>query len=198
MIRPQDFLTHHERRVLFYLAAVLFLGLLVHNLGIAAQEEEFDESKLDTLLVEKQLVDIRTADRNELESLPRIGPKLAERIICYREQTQFVNTIDLIKVKGIGQKTFDRLSPFLVRFGTSQSLVAADSIELGSDDLIDINKADHAQLMSLNGIGKVKAQRIIDKRSELGKFRSVDELLSVKGIGEKTLAKIKPYIKCER
>ena len=47
------------------------------------------------------------------------------------------------------------------------------------------------------GIGPVKAQRIIDRRSEIGKFNNVNELIEVKGIGEKTLAKILPYIKCE-
>lgn len=57
--------------------------------------------------------------------------------------------------------------------------------------LININTATSEQLKTLNGIGDVKAQAIIDYRTEHGGFSSVDELINVKGIGEKTLEKIR-------
>ena len=53
---------------------------------------------------------------------------------------------------------------------------------------IDINSANVKELSSLNSIGKVKAQAIIDYREE-NCFRSVKELVKVKGIGKKTLEK---------
>lgn len=62
--------------------------------------------------------------------------------------------------------------------------------------LININKADVDMLMMLDGIGEVMAQRIIDYRTEHGAFESVEDLLEVKGIGEKTLEKMKPMIVC--
>jgi competence protein ComEA len=55
---------------------------------------------------------------------------------------------------------------------------------------VNINTADSTSLQSLTGIGPSMAQRIIDYRSQNGKFSSVDELTNVSGIGEKTLAKI--------
>lgn len=61
--------------------------------------------------------------------------------------------------------------------------------------LININTASSAELQRLNGIGEVKAQAIIDYREQNGAFSSVDELINVKGIGEKTLEKIRDMIK---
>ena len=53
--------------------------------------------------------------------------------------------------------------------------------------LVNLNSADATELDSLPGIGPAIAARIIAWRDENGPFRSVDELLAVSGIGEKTL-----------
>jgi len=59
---------------------------------------------------------------------------------------------------------------------------------------ININTADQATLQLLPGIGKTYASRIVDYRLENKGFSSVNELLKIKGIGEKRLAKIRPLI----
>lgn len=60
--------------------------------------------------------------------------------------------------------------------------------------MIDLNSATKEQLMSLPGIGDAMAERIMLRRQELGRFRRIDELRKVKGIGEKKFEKLKPYI----
>ena len=56
---------------------------------------------------------------------------------------------------------------------------------------VNINKANSAQLQSLNGIGPTKAHEILKYRKAHGGFKSVNELVNVKGIGPKTLLKLK-------
>ena len=59
---------------------------------------------------------------------------------------------------------------------------------------VDINTADTEQLQTLQGIGPALAQRIIDDRRENGPYRTVEDLLRVSGIGEKTLEGIRDHI----
>jgi competence protein ComEA len=67
--------------------------------------------------------------------------------------------------------------------------------EAGAGALIDINAADRAALESLPGIGPATAQAILDERSRRGVFRSVDELLEVRGIGPAKLAAIRDRVR---
>jgi competence protein ComEA len=61
-------------------------------------------------------------------------------------------------------------------------------------DMVNINTATLDQLETLPGIGEVLAQRIVDYREENGPFGSVGDLLEVSGIGDATLADLKPHI----
>ncbi len=55
--------------------------------------------------------------------------------------------------------------------------------------IININQADEADFVSLQGIGSKKAQAIIQYRQTHGNFSNIDELTNVKGIGKKTVEK---------
>lgn len=59
-------------------------------------------------------VNLNTATVTELMQLPRIGQKTAERIVAFRkEHGGFQRPEELMNVKGIGEKSFARLKPFL-------------------------------------------------------------------------------------
>lgn len=59
---------------------------------------------------------------------------------------------------------------------------------------IDLNAATLDQLQALPGIGPKMAQAILDYRAANGRFRSIDDLDNVKGIGEKKLEKLRPLV----
>lgn len=59
---------------------------------------------------------------------------------------------------------------------------------------ININTATKEDLMTISGIGEVYATRIIEYRELIGHFTCLEELLEIKGIGEKRLAKWKPFL----
>lgn len=60
---------------------------------------------------------------------------------------------------------------------------------------ININNATQKELETLPGIGETTAKKIIQYRKEKGKFKSVDEIKEIKGIGENKFNKIKNFIK---
>jgi competence protein ComEA len=62
------------------------------------------------------------------------------------------------------------------------------------DEIININTASIDELTKINGIGEVRAKRIMEYREKNGGFKSVEEIKNIEGIGEKTFEKLKDFI----
>ena len=59
---------------------------------------------------------------------------------------------------------------------------------------IDINTATESQLMTVNGIGESLAKRIVEFRDQNGPYERIEDLLKVRGIGEKSLEKLRAHL----
>lgn len=59
---------------------------------------------------------------------------------------------------------------------------------------VDVNTASVEQLTALPGVGPTLAARIVEHRQKEGAFKSIQELMNVKGIGERSFQKLQPYL----
>jgi competence protein ComEA len=164
------------------------------------------------------LVDPNTAGRADLEQVPGIGPTLAKEIVDEREKKgPFRSVEELRRVKGMGPVTLDKVRAFLhvepVAAPPATNLEplilerkaapatppransSAKKIQPG-DPPINVNTASAEELTRLPAIGPVTAQNIVAARSAKP-FRTLADLDAVKGIGPKTLEKIRPFVVVE-
>jgi competence protein ComEA len=165
-------------------------------------------------------VDLNHADRSELLQLPGVGENLARRILDYRrEHNGFGSVEELRKVRGVGPVTLERLrplvcvtdrhewdeesnaptltvstpaSPHRTREASPSSPATTDKAAKLAAPL-DISRASAEELKQLPGIGPMLAQRIVEARDKKP-FQAVDDLRRVRGIGAKTLEKLRPFV----
>ena len=94
-LRRRFFMVTDLRRIQVVQLMVVCLAL-VFSVGSAMAEKK---------------VNINTATVEELQTLPKIGPKTAEAIVKYRKKHPFESVEDLINVKGIGEKKLELIKP---------------------------------------------------------------------------------------
>ncbi len=82
------------------------------------------------------------------------------------------------------------LTAMLLLLGTALGAPAA----FAADAVVNVNTATPAQLQLLPRVGPSIASRIVEFRDENGPFQVVEDLMLVRGIGEKTFALIEPYV----
>lgn len=71
---------------------------------------------------------------------------------------------------------------------------AARSTTAAASAPVNLNSASVAQLEALPGIGRATAERIVEYRQKNGAFKKPEDLMNVRGIGEKSFLKLKPLI----
>ncbi len=163
-------------------------------------------------------LELNRATKGELQQLPGIGPKMADRILEYRDRHgKFQSVADLSRIPGFGPATLKRLEGWVYVESESEPVAVVPGMKVAAADKpppkakattstskpakgaalhgskINVNSASQADLQKLPRIGPVLSQRIIDERGKK-LFQTVDDLRRVKGIGPKTLENLRPYV----
>jgi competence protein ComEA len=79
-------------------------------------------------------------------------------------------------------------------FAQAPTKRASTAATVSASSPVNLNTATVAQLDALPGVGKATAERIVEYRQKNGGFKKIEELMNVKGVGEKSFLKLKPYI----
>lgn len=77
---------------------------------------------------------------------------------------------------------------------SNNSVSRIDSNDISYSYPINLNNCTMEELMSIKGIGESKASAILEYRDYIGGYTSVDEIKNIKGIGDKTFNEISPYL----
>ncbi len=89
---------------------------------------------LPAVAAEGKKVNINSADASQLALLPRVGPSIAQRIVDYRKQNgPFKKPEDLMLVRGIGEKTYELLKPYVATSGETTLKDKVKASRSGSD-----------------------------------------------------------------
>lgn len=92
-----------------------------------------------------------------------------------------------------GRSLFRRLIPLLL-LSLAVSAIAFAGKKKPPTRPVNINTATSAELQQVPGIGPATAQKILQMRKSYGLFKSVDDLLAIRGLGEKRLEKMRKYL----
>lgn len=150
-----------------------------------------NEEKNDDKQDEKIFVDVKGAVKN-----PGVF-----------ETTKDKRIKDLIDVAGgllddadtstlnLSQKVKDQMVIYVLKHGEKpKQMSEIGTTSSSSGEVININTANKEQLMKISGVGKTKAEAIIEHREKNGDFKKKEDITKVKGIGKATFEKIKDKI----
>lgn len=135
-------------------------------------------------------VNLNQASAETLASLPGIGKETAVALVADRERVgPFRSVAGVARVRGVGRRTAEILGDF----------ATVGEVPLPAERLpLDLNRASAPQLEQLPGIGPVTAARIVVAREDRGPFGALEELDDVRGIGPKTIERIRPFVRLEQ
>lgn len=164
----------------------------IKSVGVEPLTDE-ERKSLEAILK----IDLNAASALEIEGIPGVGPKMAEAIVAYRdEHGPFKSFADLDPISGMGEKALAKFAEHARLGDAVASSAPKKPAEASSSSAgININTASLEEIKTL--VGPAMAQSILTYREEKGKFKTVDELDEVKGIGPATLEKLRPNVRVD-
>jgi competence protein ComEA len=135
--------------------------------------------------------------------------RISDRLALTHTERKVILFLVITLLAGAGIRMYQQVVPSAPKFDyrtsdstfTALSSAADDSTEYYHAAVVDgklnINTATMQQLIELPGIGEKTAARIIERRKELGKFTSLEEVKTIKGITKKRFEQLQSLIVAE-
>lgn len=152
-----------------------------------------------------ELMNVNTATEEQLMTLPGVSRQVAREIVRYRQVIgRFKRVDDLALVSGIGAEKLELLRPEICTntrrqiSRASSCTYSLDSCRSSSENkLCSVNSSSVFQLQCIPGLNQEIAANIVDYRVKKGPFKSLDDLIKVRGMDIVRLSTIKPYLSLE-
>lgn len=184
----ERWLENHKYQVGLVLILILLIGVIIYGAESYNRSPSLDDSQSTDAIaaVKKEMNDIRQENEILKSKLNELNTKLDEiKNVFANSQInngQTNNEVDG-KVAGVS----------VGRPATSQSSPPLNN-QSQSSGMININTASASELEKLPGVGPARSADIIQYRNANGGFKSPEEIMNIRGIGEKTFEKMKGMI----
>ncbi|KAL0848871.1 hypothetical protein ABMA28_013278 [Loxostege sticticalis] len=152
-----------------------------------------------------ELMNVNTATEEQLMTLPGVNRQLAREIVRHRQMIgRFKRVDDLALVSGIGAEKLELLRPEICT-NTRRQLSRAssctqslESVRLNNESkLCSVNSSSVFQLQCVPGLNQELAANIVDYRNKKGPFKSLDDLIKVRGMDIVRLSTVKQHLSLE-
>lgn len=193
--------------IVIFAALILFA---IYSLHSKQQESEFSLQVMESeaLSSDSELDDTQDVSEENNLKVMKVDVKGAVKHPGVYSVTEDERVIDVIAKAGgllengdeskinLSQKVADEMVIYVPYVGEEGTGIFAQesTSNQSATDKVNINQADSADLQTLPGIGPGKADAIIEYRDQNGPFKTIEDLMNVSGIGEKTFEKLKEHI----
>ncbi|WP_228414684.1 ComEA family DNA-binding protein [Aggregatibacter actinomycetemcomitans] len=148
--------------------------------------------------------DAKTVGGKVKEGAVKVKDATKEKFVEAKEATKetFTKAKDATKEKfAEGKKAvkdtfqYEKPAPVEDKSTTKEKSAVENKAKITRSKKVDINTADAATLENLSGIGEAEAKAIVEYREKNGKFKNLNDLSNVPGIGDATLEKVKSHVR---
>lgn len=207
-----------KQKTVIIIAGVIVVGIFIYYMTTKAnnydysaineiaesetKEEENDKNEEKEEETPKEII-IHITGAVENEGIVRLkeGSRIIDAIEAAGGLTSEVNLkkVNLAYTVQDGQKIYiPKTSDIDAEIGidakTGEAVIVYNGTEEGTRGKININTATLNELLSLSGVGESTAEKIIEYRKENGRFKTIEEIKNVSGIGNLKYESIKDYI----
>lgn len=223
-INVRDYIYYNRKNIVIaFIAIISIISFLIYNNTKNFDEENIIEYKEETEKDNSNSIEQEINEKEVIEELYIVDIKGMVKNPGTYELSKEKRVVDVINMAGgliekadvssinLSQKIFDEMMIIIPSKSDSENVVnnsmvnnsASNNISTrpnsstinSQNNKISINTADLSLLMTIKGIGEVKAKAIIEYRNKNGLFKAIEDITKVKGIGNSTFEKIKDYIK---